>query len=85
MADVLQREPSPLCARLGYARRIRPSLLASTSNDDVNGAGNLYFRAVLNRVQGQTSESSLGKEASLFHEQFTVCIVLEPKFYPCRQ
>ena len=52
MADVLRREPSPLSARLGHPRRIRLPLLAAACNGDIKGAGNLYFRAVLNRVQG---------------------------------
>ena len=41
--DRLQREPTPLRARLGYTCRIRPPLPAAAGNGDTRGAGNFYF------------------------------------------
>ncbi len=43
----------PLRARVGDTCRIRPPLRPAGRNGDAKGAGNLYFRAVLKRVQGQ--------------------------------
>lgn len=45
----------PLRVRQGHPHRICPPLLAAANNGDVKGAGNLYFRAVLNPVQGAAS------------------------------
>ena len=53
MAAVLHRESTALRARLGHVRRIRPPLQAAACNGDLRGAGNLYFRAALNRVEVQ--------------------------------
>lgn len=43
LAEVLQRESSPLIIGLDHARRIRPSLQVAACNDDLRGAGNLHF------------------------------------------
>ena len=51
MSTVPQREPCALHARPGHPRRIFPPLLAAGSNGDRKGAGNLYFRAGLDRAQ----------------------------------
>jgi len=55
LADVLQREWPPLSARVGDTCRIRLPLRPAGRNCDVKRAGNLYFRAVLKRVQGQSA------------------------------
>lgn len=48
----------------GDPHRIRPPLQALACNGDFKGAGNLYFRAVLNRVQGQGHPAARGERTS---------------------
>lgn len=64
LADVLQREPTPLSARLVDANRVRPSMRPAGRTDDVAGAGSSYFWTLLDRVQGQSISPSNGSSST---------------------